>query len=164
RAACGHAPATAARGRGRGMMRVAPLALAAALTVAATWIDPHATAREASKLYAAGKFDDATTKYREALVEDPDSPLLHYNLGAAAYRAGTFDEAAKAFADVPADAQDAARAARAAYDLGNAQYRIGAAVETSTPQQALAAWAQALVAYRRALGGDPDATDAKFNY
>ena len=48
---------------------------------------------EAARLYAEGKFDEAAAKYREALVDDPDSRLLHYNAGAADYRDGKFDDA-----------------------------------------------------------------------
>lgn len=130
----------------------------------ATWLDPHRTAREASRLYADGKFDDAASKYNEALVDDPDSALLHYNVGATAYRRGKFDEAAAAWATVAAGEQDPKRTAAAAYDMGNAIYRSGAAAEGADPKKALELYAQALVAYRRAMGADPSDEDAKFNH
>jgi len=130
----------------------------------ASWLDPHATAREASKLYADGKFDDAAAKYREALIDDPDSPLLQFNLADAAYRAGKFDDAAAALGRVPVADADPARTARVAYNLGNAKYRLGAGAEASNPQQALTSYAEALAAYRRAMGADPTDEDAKFNH
>ena len=76
----------------RALVAVATLALAGA-----SWVDPHAKAREAARLYAAGDFEGATTKYNEALVDDPDSTLLHYNLGASAYRQGKYDDAIRAY-------------------------------------------------------------------
>jgi Ca-activated chloride channel homolog len=140
---------------------------AAALVLAAAglaWLDPHQSARQANRLYDAGKFDEAVTKYNEALVDEPDSALLHFNLGDAAYRQGKYDDALRAFGDVPARDDDPARTARTAYNVGNASYRLGQAAEASDPKAALGHYAEALVAYRRALGVAPDDTDAKFNH
>ena len=148
-------------------MRVAAVVLlvsAASASFAASWIDPHATARSASKLYDEGKFGDAAAKYREALVDDPDSPLLHYNAGLASYRDGKYDDALGALGAVPSSDAAPARTARAAYAAGNAKYRLGAAAEASKPQDALKLYAEALMAYRRAMGADPADEDAKFNH
>jgi Ca-activated chloride channel family protein len=155
--------ALAARARGD-VVRSIAFGLVALATIAATWLDPHATAREAARLYAAGKFDDAAAKYREALVDDPDSPLLHFNLGAAAYREKKFDDAVAAYGQVPASDANPSETAGAAYNAGNAKYRLGAELEASKPQEALQRWAEALVAYRRAMGADPADEDAKFNH
>jgi Ca-activated chloride channel family protein len=133
-------------------------------TVGAGWLDPNAAARRAARLYDAGKFDDAATAYDQALVDDPDSPLLHFNLADARYRDGKFDEAVAALAAVPASDADPGRTARVFYNAGNATYRLGAAAAASDPQKALGLWAQALVAYRRAMGADPTDGDAKFNH
>jgi Ca-activated chloride channel family protein len=48
--------------------------VAGASRAESSWIDPHATARSASKLYDDGKFGDSAAKYREALVDDPTPP------------------------------------------------------------------------------------------
>ena len=121
------------------------------------WLDPSATPREAARLYEAGKFDDAATKYNQALVDEPDSALLHFNLGDAEYRRKQYEASARAFASLP---QDAA----AQYNQGNALYQMGQAAEQAKPQDALQKWAEALVAYRRAIATDPADEDAKFNY
>lgn len=121
------------------------------------WLDPSATPREAARLYDAGKFDDAAAKYNQALVDDPDSALLHFNLGDAEYRRKQYEASARAFASLP---QDAA----AQYNQGNALYQMGLAAEQAKPQDALQKWAEALVAYRRAIALDPADEDAKFNY
>jgi lipoyl(octanoyl) transferase len=65
---------------------------------------------------------------------------------------------------VPSSDADPKRTARAAYAAGNAKYRLGAAAEASKPQDALKLYAEALMAYRRAMGADPADEDAKFNH
>ena len=143
--------------------RAALLVLLLASTQVA-WLDPHARAREGNRLYAAGKFDDAAAKYNEALVDDPDSSRLHFNLGDAQYRQGKFAEALKAFQQIPTTDDDKARTSRVAYNAGNALYKLGAAAEGGKPQEALQHWGEAVAAYRRALGADPENVDAKFNH
>jgi Ca-activated chloride channel family protein len=115
------------------------------------------------RLYGEKKYADAALRWREALVDEPDSRLLHYNLGAALYRDGKFEEAAQQFAAVVADG-DPEWKARAAYNQGNALYRQGAALEGTEPQKAIEAWQQALAAYLSAMAADPADTDPKFGY
>lgn len=138
--------------------------LLALLATGGSWIDPHATAREAARLYAEGKFAEASAKYREALVDDPDSALLHYNAAAASHRDGKFEDALAALAAIPVSDADPLRAARVSYNRGNTSYRLGAAAEATDPTQALERYAEALAAYRRAMGADPADEDAKFNH
>jgi Ca-activated chloride channel family protein len=139
----------------------AALALA---VVSIGWLDPHARAREGNRLYDAGKFDEAAAQYNQALVDEPDSARLHFNLGDAQYKAGKYEEALASFGKVSGGDADPARRAHLAYNVGNTRYREGAAVEQQEPQKTLALWGEALAAYRRALGADPDDVDAKFNH
>ena len=140
---------------------LAALALAA---VSVAWLDEHAKARDAARLYAAGKYEESVARYNEALTDAPDSPLLHLNLGAAAYKQGKYGDALTAFQLVPTSDADRARTARVAYDIGNVKYRLGEASATSDAKAALGLWAEALVFYRRAMAAAPDDVDAKFNY
>jgi tetratricopeptide (TPR) repeat protein len=128
------------------------------------WLDPDHTAREGNRLYAEGKYEEAAGQYNQALTDKPDSPLLHFNLGDAHYKQGKFTDALTAFQQVPAGDAEPARTARVAYNVGNTKYRLGAAAETSDPKQALSLYAEALAAYRRALGVAPDDMDTKFNH
>ncbi len=143
------------------MRRFALVALAVAQLA---WLDPHHKAREGNRQFAAGKYDEAAARYNEGLVDEPDSTLLHFNLGDAAYKQGKYDEALTAFQQVPASDEDKARAARVAYNIGNTKYRLGEAAEASEPQKALGLWAEAVASYRRALGAAPDDLDAKVNH
>jgi len=137
------------------------LALAA---VSVGWLDEHAKARDAARLYAAGKYEESVARYDEALTDAPDSPLLHANLGAAAYKAAKYTDALTAFQQVPTSDADRARTARVAYDVGNTKYRLGEASAASDAKAALSLWAEALVFYRRAMAAAPEDVDAKFNY
>jgi len=87
---------------------LAALALAA---VSIGWLDEHAKARDAARLYAAGKYEESVARYNEALTDAPDSPLLHLNLGAAAYKQGKYADALTAFQQVPTSDADRARTA-----------------------------------------------------
>lgn len=130
-----------------------------------TWLglDPHAPVRDANRLYAEGKYEDATAAYNAALVDRPDLPELHFNLGDSTYKQGKYEEAISSFQKVET-ANDQARASRVAYNVGNATFRQGQALEQSEPQKALELYAQALASYRRALGLTPDDQDTKFNH
>jgi Ca-activated chloride channel family protein len=155
------APVASRRGW-RGWRGAAAAVLLAGVSVG--WFDAHATAREGNRLYDAGKYDEAAEHYNQALVDDPDSPRLHFNLGDARYKAGKYEDALAAFGQAPGGDADAGRTARLAYNVGNTKFRQGEAAEAKEPQKALGLWADALVAYRHALGADPDDVDAKFNH
>jgi Ca-activated chloride channel homolog len=158
-------PLLGGRGGRRGWWRwrgAAAAAVLAALSVG--WLDPHARAREGNRLYEAGKYDDAVERYNQALVDEPDSPRLHFNLGDARYKTGKYDDALASFAEVTPSDADPARTARVAYNVGNTRFRQGEAVEAAEPQKTLELWTEALLAYRRALGADPDDADAKWNH
>ncbi|MCC6765568.1 MAG: tetratricopeptide repeat protein [Deltaproteobacteria bacterium] len=141
------------------------LRLAAGLVAATSiaWLDPHQSVREANRLYSEGKYEEAAAGYNAALVDHPDSPELHFNLGDATFKQGKYDEAVAAYQKVET-ASDPARASRVAYNVGNATFRKGQALEQSEPQKALQLYGEALASYRRALGLAPDDADAKFNH
>lgn len=70
-----------------------------AATPSATQADPVAAARfiaEGSRLYQAGKFDEAAAQYLKATEADPGQKNTHYNLGLAYYAVKKYPEAADA--------------------------------------------------------------------
>ncbi len=128
------------------------------------WFDPPGDrAAEGNRLYDAGKYDDAAVKYGDGLVDAPDSPLLQFNRAAALYKQEKYSDAIASLTKVAASG-DPAWAARAAFNLGNAYYRLGANAADKEPQTAIASYEQALAAYRRAMGADPSDPDPKYNH
>ena len=120
-----------------------------------------ASVHEAQRLYAEGKYEQALAEYRAAVGEQP-APQLEFNLGAAAYKAGQFGDAAAAFARA-LGSEDPKLQEQSFYNLGNAQFRLGEASRESKPQQTMQAWQQAIDAYEAALEVDPQDEDARYN-
>ena len=152
--------------RARGVLgrRATTTVLAFMLMSAATFAhaapDPSV---EGYRLYAEGQYDDAAQRWREALIDEPDSALLRYNLGAALFRDSKFEDAAQAFGRV-ASSSDPQWKQKAAYNWGNSLYRVGQNAETSQPDAAVKSWEQALEAYRLAMAADPSDEDPKLAY
>lgn len=124
---------------------------------------PGDRAAEGNRLYQAGKYAEAVGKYGEGLVDQPQSPLLRFNLGTALYKQGKYAEAIGEWEKLLA-AGAAQWEARAAYNVGNAHYQLGQSAEKENPQAALSSYQQALLSYRRAMSADPHDQDAKFNH
>ncbi len=98
----------------------------------------------------------------------PTKPILEFNSGTAAYRAGQYSQAAHAFhqAISHAPASDPKRLTDqedAYYNLGNALYRAGQKTEKTQPDQTLKTWTDAVKAYETALQLRADDADSKFN-
>jgi len=139
------------------------LMLVAAMPSLLGWLGGGGPLREGNRLYDEGKYSDAVQKFGESLVDSPASPLLQYNLAAALYKDGKYAEAIAALEKVAAEGGKK-WTAPANYNLGNAHFRSGEAVEESDPQSALQSYEQALLAYRRAMAADPADPDPKFNH
>jgi Ca-activated chloride channel family protein len=109
----------------------------------------RADVRAGNRLYTEGRFDEAHEKYLDALRDDPDSPIIHFNVANSLYRTEEFARALEAYRQA-LEANDPSLQAKAWYNLGNALYR----------QQQLQ---QSLEAYKQALRLDPNDVDAKHN-
>jgi Ca-activated chloride channel family protein len=96
------------------------------------------------------------------------APVLEYNAGTTAYRAGQFPQATQSFQQSikTAPASDAKRLTDqedAYYNLGNALYRAGQQLEKAAPQEAIQKWTEAVKAYDTALQLRADDADSKYN-
>jgi Ca-activated chloride channel homolog len=128
----------------------------------------HASSGSAEQAYQKGDFVTAERDYAAAAERDPKKPVLQFNSGAAAYKAGKFPQAARAFQASISGAQSAdtrrlAEQEDAYYDLGNTLYRTGQSTERTAPEQTIQSWTQALKAYDAALQLRADDADSKFN-
>ncbi|MCA9323428.1 MAG: tetratricopeptide repeat protein, partial [Planctomycetes bacterium] len=94
-------------------------------------------------------FEGALVKFKDAQVEEPDSPVIHFNLGLAFYRLERYDEAATSFEQATL-ASDLKLEKAAFFHLANCQFRQGK-LQTAVEN------------YNRALERDPEYEDAKVN-
>jgi Ca-activated chloride channel family protein len=128
----------------------------------------HASPTSAAEAYGQGNFAAAERDYMAAAQSNPRQPILQYNEGAAAYKAGEFPQAARAF-QASVDASPSGNAKRlveqedAYYNLGNTLYREGQKTEQGNAEQTIQTWTQAVKAYDAALQLQAKDVDSKFN-
>ena len=111
--------------------------------------------------YKSGKYEQSLKEYEQLLKRKGDDPRLHFNAGAAAYRNGQFDEAARQF-DAAVAAPDLNLQALAYYNRGNTHYWLGDQIPD--PGKRTEAWQQSLKDYELSLKLNPQDADAKFNH
>ena len=104
---------------------------------------------EGNKLFAQQKYDEAYNKYRNASIDDPNNPLIHYNLANALYKKKKYEDALKDY-EKSLSAEDIQVQEKSYYNMGNTFYRMGKLLE-------------AIAAYKQALKLNPDDEDAKYN-
>lgn len=114
---------------------------------AAAWAGPK---EDGYSALSAKNYEEAARLLGQARVADPGDARLGDALGTALYRAGRYREAEQIFNALAESTTDAADAARARYNAGNAAYRGGRLD-------------QALSAYQQAMGKDAQFKDAQNN-
>ena len=145
-------------------------ALATLMGAAILSLGAHADASPADAVaaYQKGDFQTAQREFTTAAEKHPDKPVLQYDAGTAAYKAGQYDKAAESFqkslgGQQSADPQHLAAQQDAYYNLGNTLYRTGQKTEKSNAQETIKTWEQAVKSYESALQLNKDDADAKYN-
>ena len=105
--------------------------------------------RKGNKLYERGQYDEALKVYKDAQLESPESPQLHYNIGNALYKKRKFKEATEEYQKALRSDQPLLQEG-AFNNLGNSAYRQGKLTD-------------AIQYYEKALQLKPDDVDAKYN-
>jgi len=111
--------------------------------------DVGSSMRRGNYLERKGEYEDALKHYQEALVQEPDNPKIHYNIGRALYRMERYDESIGEF-QLGFLEKEKYFQSDVFYNIGNNQFRKGqldAAIE----------------AYKMSLLVNPDDIEAKQN-
>ncbi len=114
----------------------------------------------ALRRYREADYPAAQAEFERLAKEKPADPRLRFNAGAAAYRAGDLDSAAKHFQDSLAST-DLRLQSDAFYNLGNTQFQIGEKGADPTARQQ--AWEQSLKCFEAAVQLAPTHTNAQHN-
>ena len=139
----------------------ATLALCGALAGAVSMVDcaaaigrtignaAAASGAEGAEHYGEGRYEQALAAYRDAQLEDPESALLHFNIGDALYKTGDLEGALSRFQE--ASGKEAGRLkANSLYNMGNVYFQQGQ-------------YPQAAEAFREALEYDGKDGEARAN-
>lgn len=113
---------------------------------------------EGNKLYAEEKYDEANNKYRDALLEDPESPIIHFNISDTQHKKGKYEEALEnlnkalspRLAEGRTPGEDLLIRSKIHYNIGNTYYRMNK-------------YPEAIQSYQEALKLNPADEDAKYN-
>ena len=105
--------------------------------------------KQGNRLYKEQKYDAAKNKYQDALLEDPNSPLIQFNMGDVTYQTKDYQKAMESFHKT-LNVKDAAVQSTAYYNIGNSLYRLNKLPES-------------IQAYQEALKLNPDDQGAKYN-
>jgi len=104
---------------------------------------------DGNKLYRQGKYDAAANRYRDALLDDPASPRIQFDMGNALYKKKDYQKALDAYQKA-LGTDDLVLQSQVYYNMGNSLYR-----SQKLPE--------AISAYERALKLNPKDQDAKYN-
>lgn len=105
---------------------------------------------EGNQLYAEERYDEANNKYRDAQLDNPESPIIYFNIGDVEHQKSNYEEALEAYRNAIQKSDDPKLQAQGHYNLGNTLYRLNKLQES-------------ILAYQEALKLDPDDEQAKYN-
>ena len=118
---------------------------------------------QGNRLYESDKFNDAVTKYDQALVESPQAPEPKFNKANSYYRLGDFARATDLYKQAAAEAKDMKLVAKAKYNLGNAFFQQGIKQRDSNLQKALEDLQTGIGFWRQSLDIEPENDNAARN-
>jgi Ca-activated chloride channel family protein len=105
--------------------------------------------KEGNEMYKEKKYDQALTKYQDALLSDPENERIQFNVANTLYWKKKYEEALKEFQKV-VGTEELDLEQQSYFNLGNTLYRMGKLPES-------------ILAYQQALKLNPNDMDAKYN-
>ncbi|MGB9499014.1 MAG: tetratricopeptide repeat protein [Dissulfuribacterales bacterium] len=113
--------------------------------------DPAGLVKQGNAAFSAGKYDAALKAYDEAAVDVPESPQIHFNVGAAYYQKGDYAKAKDAWEKAALTSKDITLEAKADFNLGNCAYQEAKRQQDSDLKKAIDACTQSIGYYQQAV-------------
>ncbi|MEN8263562.1 MAG: tetratricopeptide repeat protein [Nitrospirota bacterium] len=114
-------------------------------------------------LYDQEQYGEAIEKYNESMEEFPDSDILNFNLGAAQYKNGNYQEAVDSFTKA-LNTENKEIEAKAVYNIANTKYKLGSQSANANMDSAIKQYTESLDYYKRSIALDENNSDAKYNH
>ncbi len=105
--------------------------------------------RKGIKAYENSKWDESLQKFQDALLDDPENPVGHYNVGQAFYKKQNYEEALTSY-EKALNTPDVELREKVYYNQGNTYYQLNK-------------YQESIQSYIKALELNPDDQDAKHN-
>lgn len=112
-------------------------------------INARACVKDGNRLYEEKKYDQALTKYQDALLAEPKNEKIEFNIANSLYMKKKYEDALKAYQKV-IGSNDINLEGQTYFNIGNTLYRMGKLPES-------------ILAYQQALKLNPNDMDAKYN-
>jgi tetratricopeptide (TPR) repeat protein len=132
------------------------LSLVAHRTLAA--VDVPALQQQLSQ----GRTTEVRRELDRELANDPENPHLLYNRAVTAYAEGRFEEALLDL-DLVESSRSRSLVAKARFQKGNADFRLGLIARTNDVEAAISRWKQSVASYDALLKESPGHRDAREN-
>lgn len=125
------------------------LVLLTSLDITSAFAGLRGNVNTGNRYYNRQDYDKALEKYRDGLIDDPESKELHFNLGNGLYKQENYEEAVKEY-DKATYSKDILLQSKAYYNMGNCLFRMNKLPES-------------IQYYKKALELNPKDKDAKYN-
>ncbi len=130
-------------------IRIMMFFIVSVLSISASAQSGRKQVTEGNRLYLEEKYDEANNKYQDALLENPTSFSVQFNVGNVLYKKNNYEKALESYQKV-LDTDDPLFQSQTYYNIGNTLYRSGKLPES-------------ILSYEQALKLNPEDQDAKYN-
>jgi Ca-activated chloride channel family protein len=128
------------------------------------WPEPaRVSLQDGNKLYGRGNYNEAISRYDEALIEEPQALEPIFNKGNSYYRLDDLAKAQDLYREVAAESKDMELVTQAKYNLGNSYFQQGMKQRDSNLQKALEDLQTSIGCWRGVLDIEPENEKAARN-
>ncbi len=89
-----------------------------------SWASLRSKVNKGNNYYNQKKFEKALQLYRDAQIDSPESPEVHFNIGNGLYKTNKYEESMKGY-EKATYSKEPIPQSKAYYNMGNCLYRQG---------------------------------------